>query len=158
MGYGKFKKKSKAGAAISTASLPDIIFMLLFFFMVTTVLRETELLVEQDLPKATQLTKLERKSLVAHLYVGKPLNTQIYGKEPKVQANDVFVSLPEIVRWVAQEKDKLDEVERDQLTVSLKVDIGTKMGIIVDLQEELREANARKILYNSLKKTAALGG
>ena len=153
MSFGKFAKKSKTSAAISTASLPDIIFMLLFFFMVTTVLRETEILVKQELPKATQLTKLEKKSLTAHLYIGKPNNTSAYGTEAKVQANDVFVEPDEIVLWVAQEKDKLSEVERDQMTVAMKIDIETKMGIVVDVQEELREANARKILYNSLKRT-----
>ena len=144
-----FQRKSSTSQALSTASLPDIVFMLLFFFMVTTVLRETDILVEQNLPRATQLTKLERKSLVSHLYVGRPLNTQLQGTEPKIQANDVFINLNAIVQWVNQEKDKLSEVERDKITISLKSDIKTKMGIIVDIQQELREANARKLLYNS---------
>ena len=146
----RFSKKSSTSPGISTASLPDIVFMLLFFFMVTTVLRETELLVEQKLPHATQLTKLERKSLVSHIHVGRPLNTKLYGKEPKIQANDVFITVESIPQWVTQEKDKLNEVERDKITISLKGDIETKMGIIVDVQEQLREVNARKLLYNSL--------
>ena len=148
---GKFKKKSSTSSAISTASLPDIIFMLLFFFMVTTVLRETELLVKQEIPKATQLTKLERKSLVSHLYIGRPINPS-YGSEPRVQANDVFITEDDVLRWVNQEKDKLSEAERDRITVSLRVDIETKMGIVVDVQEQLREANARKVLYNSIQR------
>ena len=146
----RFTKKSSTSQGISTASLPDIVFMLLFFFMVTTVLRETELLVEQKLPHATQLTKLERKSLVSHLHVGRPLNIKLYGKAPKIQANDVFITVESIPQWVTQEKDKLNEVERDKITISLKGDIETKMGIIVDVQEQLREVNARKLLYNSL--------
>ena len=146
-----FKRKSRTSQELSTASLPDIVFMLLFFFMVTTVLRETEILVEQKLPKATQLTKLERKSLVSHVYVGRPLNTKLQGREPKIQVNDVFINLDAIVQWVNQEKDKLPEVERDKITISLKGDVETKMGIIVDIQQELREANARKLLYNSSK-------
>ena len=147
----KFKRKSSTSQELSTASLPDIVFMLLFFFMVTTVLRETTLLVEQKLPRSTQLTKLERKSLVSHLHIGKPLNPKLHGKEPKVQANDVFINLKSIAQWVNQEKDKLSEVERDKITISIKGDIDTKMGIIIDVQQELREVNARKLLYNSLK-------
>ena len=148
---GKFSRKSSTSSSISTASLPDIIFMLLFFFMVTTVLRETDLLVEQKLPQATQLTKLERKSLVSHLYIGKPLKKS-HGTEARIQANDVFIAPISLLQWVNQEKDKLSEAERDLITVSMKVDVETKMGIIIDVQQQLREANARKVLYNSLAK------
>jgi len=118
----------------------------LFFFMVTTVLRETEVLVEQRIPRAEQLVKLEKKKLVTYLYIGKPKDEAL-GIEPLIQANDAFVSIDGIVQWVNVEKDKLSEVERDQITISMKVDEETKMGIIVDVQTELRNANARKIIY-----------
>lgn len=142
----KFKKKSESSQDIPTAALPDIIFMLLFFFMVTTVLRETELKVEQRIPRAEQLVKLEKKKLVTYLYVGAPKDESL-GSESRIQANDAFIGIEGIVQWVNQEKSKLSEVERDQITVSMKVDEETKMGIIVDIQTELREANARKIMY-----------
>jgi len=147
----KFRNKSKSTPAISTASLPDIVFMLLFFFMVTTVMRETDLLVEQTLPRATQLSKIERKSLVSYIYIGPPKNMAMFGSEPKIQVNDVFTTPEEIVLFVNTEKDKLAEAERDQITMSLKVDTDSKMGIVVDVQQQLREANARKVLYSSLK-------
>ncbi len=150
---GKFKKSSNTSQDIPTAALPDIIFMLLFFFMVTTVLRETTLLVEQKLPKSTQLNKLERKSLVSYVYIGKPKQPNLYGTEPKIQVNDAFIEVSDIIRFVNQEKDKLSEVERDQITMSMKVDVEAKMGIVSDVQEEFREANARKVLYSSLKRT-----
>ena len=105
----KFGKKSKTSQDIPTAALPDIIFMLLFFFMVTTVMRETDILVKQILPKAIQLSKLERKSLVSYIYIGEPKQSSIFGKEPKIQVNDVFVEIDEIVLFVNQEKDKLNE-------------------------------------------------
>jgi hypothetical protein len=76
---GKFNKKTKADTNIPTSALPDIIFMLLFFFMVTTVLREQDLLVEQKIPQATQLQKLQKKSLISYLYLGKPKNPALYG-------------------------------------------------------------------------------
>ena len=142
----KFKKKSESSQDIPTAALPDIIFMLLFFFMVTTVLRETEMKVEQDIPRAEQLVKLEKKKLVSYLYVGPPKGVAL-GTEPLIQANDVFINVDGIVQWVNQEKDQLMEVERDQITISMKIDDDTKMGIIVDIQTELRNANARKIMY-----------
>ncbi len=75
----KFTKRSKTNNDIPTAALPDIIFMLLFFFMVTTVLRETTIMVKQQLPKSTQLSKLERKSLISYIYVGQPTNTASFG-------------------------------------------------------------------------------
>lgn len=148
----KFKKSSKASQDIPTAALPDIIFMLLFFFMVTTVLREVEMLVDQSLPMATQLKKIERKSLVSYIYIGKPKNSREFGTEPRVQVNDNFIDTKEIVQFVLTEKDKLDEAERDQITMSLKIDKETKMGIVTDVQQELKEANALKVLYNTPKK------
>ncbi len=96
----KFKKKKMAEPAISTASLPDIVFMLLFFFMVTTVLREQEILVEQKIPAATQLQKLQKKTLISYIFIGKPKNTALYGTEPRVQANDALLQTPDIVQWV----------------------------------------------------------
>jgi biopolymer transport protein ExbD len=148
----KFKKKSNASQEIPTAALPDIIFMLLFFFMVTTVMRETEIKVKQEIPRAEQLVKLEKKKLVTYLYVGEPKEEQ-FGTESLIQANDAFIAIDGIVQWVNQEKDKLSEAERDQITISLKVDKDTKMGIIVDIQTELRNANARKIMYATPQKT-----
>ena len=148
----KFKKKSKAGQDIPTAALPDIIFMLLFFFMVTTVMREQEILVKQLLPKAEQLTKIEKKSLVSHIYIGEPKNTGLFGSEPKIQTNDVFVEPEEIVQFVNQEKDKLSENERDRITMAMNIDSETKMGIISDVEQKLRDANALKILYKSIRK------
>ncbi|HHL51783.1 MAG TPA: biopolymer transporter ExbD [Flammeovirgaceae bacterium] len=145
----KFKKKAKAKQDIPTSALPDIIFMLLFFFMVTTVLRENTINVLQHIPKATELRKLQRKSLVSYLYVGKPRNTAKFGDEPKIQANDVFIEVRDIGQWIEKERAKLDEVERDQITIALKSDKDVKMGLISDIQMELRKANARKLMYST---------
>jgi len=143
----KFKKKSSTSQQISTASLPDIIFMLLFFFMVTTVLRESTIMVKQSIPKATQLRKLEQKKLVSYMYVGKPTDTKKFGSEPKIQANDAFIDVESIIQFIEEEKGKLAEHEKDQLTISLKVDDETKMGIVVDITQKMRDVNARKLMY-----------
>lgn len=148
----KFGKKTKAEVSIPTSALPDIIFMLLFFFMVTTVLREQEILVEQKIPQATQLQKLQKKSLIKYMFIGKPKNTALYGTEPRVQANDALLTTPDIVQWVNQERDQLPEADRSGITISMKIDRDVKMGPISDVQNELREADARRILYASIGK------
>jgi biopolymer transport protein ExbD len=145
----KFRKKAATKTEIPTSALPDIIFMLLFFFMVTTVMRESEIKVEQDLPKATQLRKLEKKNLVSYIYIGKPRETNRFGAEPRIQVNDVFLAPQEIVQHVEQERSKLDEADQNRLTMSLKVDDEAKMGLITDVQEELKEANALKVMYST---------
>ncbi|MCH8318153.1 MAG: biopolymer transporter ExbD [Bacteroidetes bacterium] len=147
----KFTKKAFTSQEIPTSALPDIIFILLFFFMVTTVLRETELLVKQKLPHATQIQKLERKSLVSYIYIGKP-NNPAFGSEPRIQVNDVLIEPRDIPRFIAEQKDKLSEAERDQITISIKVDKDAKMGIVSDVKQQLREANARKLNYAAIKK------
>lgn len=147
----KFKKKTDVKQTIPTSSMPDVVFMLLFFFMVTTELRETQINVQQRIPEASQLRKLMRKSLVTNLYIGEPRKIDQFGKEPKIQADDVFIEPKDIILWVNRQKDKLAENERDQLTVSLKVDNESKRGIIADVESELRKANARKILYTTLQ-------
>jgi len=151
----KFKRKTGKGSpAISTASLPDIVFMLLFFFMVSTVMREVELKVKIRMPQATEVKKLEKKSLVSYIYVGPPTSSfqQKFGTEPRIQLNDAFADLPDIQQWVNAERESLDEAEQKLMTVSLKVDHKTKMGIVTDIKQELRESQALKINYSTLKK------
>lgn len=144
----KFGKKSNTKQEIPTSALPDIIFMLLFFFMVTTVMREASVKVEQQLPKAEQIKKLERKKLVSYVYIGRPME-QRFGSEPRIQVNDVFIGIGDIVQFIEEERSRLDEVEKSQLTMSLKVDSEAKMGLITDVQEEFKEANALKVMYST---------
>ncbi len=147
----KFKRSTgKAGAGkINTASLPDIVFMLLFFFMTTTVMREVELKIGVNVPEATQGKKLEKKSLASFVYIGVPLQNlrSTFGSEPKIQLNDAFKEVADIQDFIAQEREQLDEAEKNKMLVSLKIDRRTKMGIVVDVKQALRRANALKIMY-----------
>jgi len=148
----KFKKKGgNRQPGISTASLPDIVFMLLFFFMVTTVMREVDLLVEVTTPNATEITKLENKALVSYIYIGKPMGSlkRTLGEEPRIQLNDAFATKTDIIQWVEMEKNRRNEAEVTRITWSMKVDSDTKMGIVTDVKQELRKANALKINYSS---------
>ena len=150
----KFKKKSDGGTpAISTASLPDIVFMLLFFFMVATKMRETTLKVQVTTPSVTEVDKIENKSLVSYIYIGKPIKKlqAKFGTAPRIQLNDAFATKEDIFTWVNTEREKIEEAERGKWTVALKVDKKTKMGIVTDVKQELRKANALKINYSSKK-------
>lgn len=151
----KFRKNdNKDLPPISTASLPDIIFMLLFFFMVTTTMREVTLNVKIKLPTATELSKLEKKSLVSYIYIGEPLKQYQakYGVAPRIQLDDQFASLSDISNFVIAEREARDEAERPMMITSLKVDENTKMGIVQDVKQELRKAAALHINYSSRKK------
>ncbi len=149
---GHIKKKSnKEVPPVSTASLPDIVFMLLFFFMVTTVMREVDLKVVVNKPKATEIQKLENKSLITYVYVGKPNKAYEakFGKEPRIQLNDALANLEDVQPFVIQEREAKDEVERRLMTVSIKADRDTKMGLIGDIKMQLRKAQALKINYST---------
>lgn len=150
----KFRKSgSKKVAALSTASLPDIVFMLLFFFMSVTSMKETDYKVKIKLPTATEVKKLEKKSLVSYLYVGAPLGAfqSKYGTEPTLQLNDKICGLWDIPDYVESERQSHDEAEVPLMTYSLKVDSDAKMGIVTDIKQELRKVQALKINYSTLK-------
>lgn len=143
------KKGDKGTPAISTASLPDIIFMLLFFFMVSTTMKEQELKVKYTLPEGTELHKLEKKSLVSYIHFGIPIESlrEKFGTAPRIQLNDTYRTTQDILEFVASERDKLSEGERPAMTISLKADGSVMMGPITDVKQELRRANALKISY-----------
>lgn len=150
----KFKKGgSKATPALSTASLPDIVFMLLFFFMVTTVMREVDLKIKLNQPEASEIEKLENKALVDYIYIGTPMNTELYGTVPKIQLDDDFASVDDIQDYIIEKRAERSEAEQGLVTVSLKVDQETKMGIVTDVKQELRKVQALKINYSTREKT-----
>jgi len=150
----KFKKKKSEGTpAISTASLPDIIFILLFFFMVATVMRDTDMKVKISLPFADQVQKLEKKQLVSYIFVGKPTARyqKIYGNKDKIQLNDKFADLNDIQPFILAERNARREELRPFMIVSIKADKDANMGLISDIKEKLREVNALKINYATKK-------
>lgn len=150
---GKFKKKTGGELpAISTASLPDIVFMLLFFFMVATVMRENTLMIKNNLPYADQVEKLDKKDLVMYIYAGKPSQAyEKYGTEARIQLNDKFADVGDIAAFIAAERASKREELVPFLTTALKVDSDTNMGLIGDIKQELRKQNALKINYTTRK-------
>lgn len=145
------KKKEKEIPEISTSSLPDIIFMLLFFFMVVTVLRDTTVMVEQDLPYADQIEKLERKNLVMYIYAGQPSQRywSVAGTEPRIQLNDKFAKVSDIKSFILQQKQNVRPELRNKMITALKVDNNTNMGLITDIKHQLRTIKAYRISYST---------
>lgn len=139
--------------AISTASLPDVIFMILFFFMVSTTMREQEVLVRFKLPEASEVQKLEKKNLVSYINIGQPTPSMQakYGTATQIQLNESYKTAKDIGDFIAAERDQLNEADRAQMTVCIKSDQLTKMGLITDVKQELRRANALKISYAAIK-------
>ena len=140
----KFKKKNaKTKQEVPTTALPDIVFMLLIFFMVTTVLREVTLQVRVELTRAENIEKIEQKRLVSYLYIGPMvIGANTYG-DTRVQIDDALIEEMSFIRRIMY--DKL--LEQPKLIVSLRVDRESEMGIVTDVQQELRQAGTLQINY-----------
>ena len=144
----KFGKKKKDVPAVNTAALPDIVFMLLFFFMVSTTMRETELLVKKPkLPNATEVKKLEHKSLVSTIYVGKSKTGNTKGD--KIQLNDKISNVADVQNFIYSEREQRNAEDQKLMVTSIKADKKTKVGVISEIKKELRDINALKISYSS---------
>ena len=140
--------KQKSTPGVSTASLPDIVFMLLFFFMVTTHMRDKDMMVKNSLPNATEITKMENKAMVDFIFLGEPLDPR-YGTTPRIQLDDSFATVDDIQLFKNKAKETRDEAEWPLITSSLKVDKNVKMGLVTDIKQELRRIGALKIVYST---------
>ena len=149
---GKFNKSGKKGMPeLNTSSLPDLIFTMLFFFMIVTTMREVTLKVQFQPPAATELEKLEKKSLVTFIYIGKPtqeLQAKM-GAETRIQLNDRFADVSEVQDYIYQERELMNESDQPFMQVSIKADKDTKMGIITDVKQALRQSYALNISYSA---------
>ncbi len=148
---GKFNKSGgREMPALNTSSLPDMIFAILFFFMVTTTMREVTMMVKIRIPEASEVQKLEKKSLVTYIYMGQPLDSK-YGSGTFMQLNDKFAEPEDIHDYIASERNMLSEADQQFMTVSLKVDEDTQMRYVTEVKQALRKAYALKISYSARK-------
>lgn len=132
------KKRVNNKPNIPTASMSDIVFILLLFFMVTTTLREIDVLVNFKLPEAKSIEKIENKRLVSYIWVG---------NNGKIQVNDSITKLEEIQKIMYAKRVALPNV-----IVSLRIDKNSDMGIVTDIQQELRKASCLRINYSAMLK------
>ncbi|MBR1644639.1 MAG: biopolymer transporter ExbD [Bacteroidales bacterium] len=146
-------KKAKETPALNMGSMSDIIFMLLFFFMVITTMRESTLFVQIQVPQGTEVSKLEKKSLVSYINIGVPQAQYQakYGREPRIQLNDQIADVSDIMQFVELERADRVEADRPFITTAIKADMDVRMGLISDIKQELRNAGAFKIFYNARK-------
>jgi len=137
--------------AMTSSSLSDIVFMLLFFFMVTTQLRETENKVIVKTPEASEVVKLERKDLNSYINIGTPTKTYQaqYGTDARIQLNDAFRTADDIRDFIAAERESKSEADRQFMTVTIRADQDVRMGIVTDVKQELRRCSALKIMYSA---------
>lgn len=148
---GKFNKSgAREMPEMNTSSMPDIVFAILFFFMVTTTMRSETLMVQMKLPSATEVQKLEKKSLVTYINIGVPMDSRL-GTGTQMQLNDRFADVSDIQNYIAQEKASMNEADQPLMTVSIKADEATRMQYITDVKQALRQAYALKISYSARK-------
>lgn len=149
-----FRKKSLEVPGLNTSSLPDLIFSVLFFFMIVTHMRQVTMKVECRMPEGKHLTRLTKKSAVSHIYIGKPTKDQQgkMGAGTQIQLNDKFATAPEVMDYISAEKKRMSPEDQKLMTVSIKADREAKMGVITDVKQALREAKALKISYSAVEK------
>jgi biopolymer transport protein ExbD len=146
----KFKKRKKGMPAVNTASLPDIVFMLLFFFMVTTTMRETSLKIENPvLPSAPESKKLEHTSLVGTIYVGKDKDAKFGLGYNRIQLNDKIATPEDVPAFIFRAREDVPENQIPFMTTSIKADVKASVGTITDIRLKLRDVNALKLSYST---------
>lgn len=149
------KDKKRETPSLPTTSLPDIVFIFLFFFMMVTTMREVTLRVQIVLPQATELIKLENKSLVRNIFIGRPTHElqRTFGPETRIQINDAFVDIGQVQDLIIAERSAMREMDQGQMIVSIRADKDTRMGIITDVKQSLRRAYALRVNYSANQPT-----
>lgn len=146
-------RKKRKVPPLRTAALPDLIFVVLFFFITVTHMREVTLKVRYRVPEGTELTKLTKKSAVTYIYIGPPTREMeaVAGKGTRIQINDKYADIPSVTDYVAEERKRMSPEDARMMRVSVKADRGTKMGIICDVRQALRQAGALRVSYSALQ-------
>ena len=135
---------------LNLAALPDLIFTVLFFFMIVTHMREVTPKVHYEVPQGTEVEK-GRKAGLVYLFIGKPIDGEghVVGDETRIQLNDRYVTVAQIPDEIKKEREKMSEDERQRMTVSIRADRDTEMGLINDVKQALRRAGALNINYSA---------
>ena len=150
----RFKRqRPRTVPALNVASLPDLIFTVLFFFMIVTHMRDVDPKVQYNVPEGTELTREVNKSGLVYLFIGKPVDAQgrVIADEPRIQMGNRYVTVDEIGAEIEKERSRMSEEDRQRLTVSIRADRDTEMGLINDVKQALRKAGARNINYSATK-------
>lgn len=147
------KRRQHTVPGLNTASLPDLVFSVLFFFMIVTHMQKVAVKVRYRAPQGTHLTRLTKKSTVTYIYIGAPasyLHSNL-GTTPRVQINNKFVSVDEVADYIAAERERMQPEDQEHFTVSIKADRDVPMGLISDVKQALRKAKAYNISYSAVE-------
>ena len=150
----RFRRQGHDVPGLNTASLPDLIFTVLCFFMIVTHMRKVTLKVKYQVPAGTELTRLTKKSAVTYIYIGRPsdkLGKQT-SSESRIQVNDKFSDVTGVTDYVATEHTNMQAEDAKRMTVSIKADQHTRMGLITDVKQALRRAGALKVNYSAVER------
>lgn len=149
-----YKKRDHYIPELNTSSLPDLIFSVLFFFMIVTSMRKVELKVKFKVPAGTELEKLQKKSTVSYIYIGQPSEEwrATMGNGTRIQLNDKYANVSDIMDYISEERSKMAPEDVEAMTVSIKADQHTNMGVITDVKQVLRRSYALKINYSAVKR------
>ena len=144
-----YRRKRHEIPALNTASLPDLIFTILFFFMLVTQMRKVTVKVKYQIPTGTELTRLVKKTVTSYIYIGKPVNGigEVEADTTSIQLNDKIVQLADIKSYLVKERKSMSDVDKRQMNVSIRCDKGTPMGVMIDIKQALREINVLNVNY-----------
>ena len=141
------RKKHPSVPGLNMASMPDLIFTVLFFFMIVTHMRNETVKVKLQVPQGTEVTKSSNKFSTINIYIGR----NNYG-DTQIQVNDRMCSLEQVGTLVRNFKANLSEESQENLIINLRADRNTDMGIVNDLKKELRNIGALTIRYSATEK------
>ena len=142
------RKKHRSVPGLNMASMPDLIFTVLFFFMIVTHMRNETVKVNLQVPQGTEVTKSSNKFSTINIYIGR----NHYG-DTQIQVNDRMCSLEQVGALVQDFKANLSEESLENLIVNLRADRNTDMGIVNDIKKELRNVGALTIRYSAAEKS-----
>lgn len=139
---------------LNLAAMPDLIFTVLFFFMIVTHMRVVKPMVHTDVPQGTEVEKTNKAGMV-YLFIGKPVDERgvVVADETRLQLNDRYVTLDQLGQAISEERAKMSEDDRQHMTVSIRADRVTEMGLINDVKQELRKAGALQINYSATSRS-----
>lgn len=140
-----YKRRRRGVPELNTASLPDLIFSVLFFFIIVTHMRQDEVKVKYRVPEGRELQKLSKRQSVVHIYIGKPMGGSAEGY--RIQVDNKVVSIPQLVDYLSQRRAQLSPDETQQMTVAVSADKDADMNTVMQVKQALRRANALNVTF-----------
>ena len=141
-----FRRREREVPGLNTAALPDLIFTVLFFFMIVTHMRQSDVKVQYQVPQGTELNRLASKSTAQYVYIGTTDN----GRQTTIQLNNKIVTVDELRDELMRVRQQMSDEDQERMVVSIRADRKTPMGVIADVKRALREAGALRVNYAAM--------